>query len=204
MARRGRKETSMSKALPIALVALLALAGCETAPETRVTRTHLNQPMAPGQITVEPLLASDRGSLEFQTYASIVGAELARLGYTEAPGLHASELVATVAVERGMREGSGGGSGLRIGLGGGSYGWHGGVGGGVSFPVGARRGGVVVTRLMVQIKRRSDGSVIWEGRGETEGRAGTPAADPANAVRRIAAAMFKGFPGESGRTITVR
>ena len=184
--------------------AALALAGCATQPETRVTRFHLNQPIARGSLAVEPMSPADRGSLEFQTYASIVGAELARLGFTEAPGLAASEQVAAVSVERGsrpqMRR-----SGLTIGIGGGSYGWNGGVGGGVSIPVG-RRGPdeLSLTRLTVQIKRRSDGSVVWEGRAETAARAGTPEADPANAVHRLAAALFRDFPGQSGQTITVK
>lgn len=189
-----------------ALAAALMLAGCATRPETRVTRFHLDQPIARGQIAVEPMLPADRGGLEYQTYASIVGAELARAGFAEAPGLQASEQVAAIAVERGTREGAARRSGLTIGLGGGSFGYRGGVGGGVSIPIGgaARPNELVVTRLVVQIKRRSDSSVVWEGRAETAARAGTPEGDPAAAVRRLAAAMFAGFPGPSGQTITVK
>jgi hypothetical protein len=97
-------------------------------------------------------------------------------------------------------------SGLTIGLGGGSYGWGGGVGGGVSIPIGGagRPGQIALTRLIVQIKRRSDGTVIWEGRAETGAPVGSPQADPAATVHRLAAAMFADFPGPSGRTITVR
>ena len=187
----------------------LALAGCTTTPSTQVTRFHLPQPIARGQIAVEPLLPGDRGSLEFQSYASIVGAELARVGFTEAPGLAASEQVAVVSVERASREGASRGSGLSIGLGlgGGSFGRGGGVGGGggVSFPVGRARANLIdATRLVVQIKRRSDSTVVWEGRAETSARSGTPAAEPANAVRKLAAAMFADFPGESGRTVNVK
>lgn len=182
----------------------LVLAGCATTPETRVTRFHLDQQIARGQIAVEPMRASDRGSLEFQSYASIVGAELARVGFTEAPGLARSEQVAVVGVERGTREGVRR-SGFSIGLGAGSYGYRGGVGGGVTVPVGGNRGNeVVVTRLVVQIKRRSDGTVVWEGRGETSAPVNAPAAQPDAAVRRIADAMFRDFPGVSARTITVK
>ena len=91
-----------------------------------------------------------------------------------------------------------------IGLGAGSFGYHGGVGGGVSVPVAGKPTQNVSTRLIVQIKRRSDGTTIWEGRAETSARFGTPEAQPAAAVQRLASAMFQGFPGESGRTITVK
>ncbi len=189
--------------LPLAAAALLA--GCATQPEVRVTRFHLAQPIAAGHLTVEPLDPADRNSLEFQTYASIVGGELARIGFTEAPGLATSEQVAIVSVDPATREGLPQRSGVTLGLGGGSYGWHGGVGGGLSIPLGgARANQSTITRLMVQIKRRSDNSVIWEGRAETIARAGAPDAEPSAAVRRLASALFEGFPGRSGETITVK
>jgi len=184
----------------------LMLAGCATQqPEMRVTRFHLGGPIAPGQITVEPLVPADGKSVEFQTYADAVGAQLARLGFTEAPGLSKSEQVAAIAVERGTRESLARRSPVTVGIGGGNYGWGGGVGGGISFPIGHRRSNeIVATRLVVQIKRRSEGTVIWEGRAETAAPAGSAAAQPADTVRRLAAALFQGFPGESGRTITVK
>ena len=182
----------------------LLLAGCTTSTGTRVTRFHIPEPIARGQITVEPANPADKGSLEFQTYANVVGSELARLGFTEAPGLSQSEQVATIAVERATRE-SLRRSGLTIGVGGGSYGYRGGgVGGGVSVPVGGRTREDAATRLVVQLKRRSDGTVVWEGRAETSAPAGSPAAQPAEAVRKLAAALFRDFPGVSGGTITVK
>ncbi len=108
----------MRKAIVVAMLGTLALAGCATGPTTHVTRFHLNQPIARGQISVEPLLPTDRGSPEFQTYANIVGHELARLGFTEAPGLAASEQVAVVQVDRAFFDGPPRSS-FSIGLGGG-------------------------------------------------------------------------------------
>jgi hypothetical protein len=58
--------------------------------------------------------------------------------------------------------------------------------------------------LEVSIRRRSDTSVFWEGRAQTEARAGSPEAYSATAVERLAEALFRDFPGESGRTISVR
>jgi hypothetical protein len=187
-----------------AILAALGLAGCASQPQTRVTRFHLNQPIARGNITVEPLVPTDRGSPEFQSYANVVGAELARLGFTEGAGLTRSEQVAAIAVERGFFDGPPRSS-FSIGLGGGSFGRRSGFGGGVSVPVGGNRPTqYVATRLTVQIKRRSDGTTIWEGRGETSARFGTPGSQPEETVQKLAAAMFRDFPGVSGRTISVK
>lgn len=189
--------------LAFAMLATLALAGCATGPTTQVTRFHLGQPIAPGQIAVEPMMPADRGSVEFQSYANIVGAQLARLGFTEAPGLARSEQVATLQVDRAFFDGPPRSS-FSIGIGGGSYGWHGGAGGGVGTTISGKPTQYVATRMIVQIKRRSDGTTIWEGRAETNARFGTPESQPNAAVERLASAMFRDFPGVSGRTITVK
>jgi hypothetical protein len=46
--------------------------------------------------------------------------------------------------------------------------------------------------------------VVWEGRARLEARDGTPYASSAAAVDKLAMALFKDFPGESGRTISVK
>ncbi|KQX21607.1 MULTISPECIES: DUF4136 domain-containing protein [unclassified Sphingomonas] len=200
----------LSKALMIGTV--VALAGCASqTPQTQVTRFHLGQPIAPGQVTVEPRDPTLARDLEFQGYARIVRAELDRLGFGIAPDLTKSELVAVTEVRRSWRPtDQTRGSSMSIGLGGGSGGgWGGGtsvgLGGSVSFPIGKQREKMdVLTQLSVQLKRRSEGTVIWEGRAETVARDNTPAAGPEAAVSRLAAALFKDFPGRSGETITVK
>ncbi|MFS0738075.1 DUF4136 domain-containing protein [Sphingomonas sp. 1P06PA] len=189
-----------------ALGVAIALAGCAAqTPETRVTRFHLGQPIAPGQVAVEPRDPSLAGDLEFRAYGDAVGRELARLGYTVAPGVARSELVAVVDVARGTRETLAQRSPVSIGLGGGTFGGGVGLGGGVSFPIGKSRSrDVTVTELSVQLKRRSEGTVVWEGRAETAARSDTPYASPAAAVDKLAQDLFRDFPGESGRTITVK
>lgn len=202
----------MFKRLGIAApaAALLALAGCAAGgPRTQVTRFHLGQPIARGQIAVEPVNPALRASPEYQTYASLVGAQLAKLGFTEAPGLGTSEQVAAIAVEFGSRVGPPrGGLSLGLGVGGGGGGYRGGgVGGGVGVagPVaGGRPHELAVTRLTVTIKRRSDGTTVWEGRGETAAPVGSEGAQPSAAVGRVAQALFTNFPGESGRTVVVK
>ncbi len=189
---------------------LSACAGGGGVGPTRVTRFHLGQPIAPGDVAIEPRPGADAGGPEFRTYAGIVAAEMTRLGFRPSETLATSEMVAVVDVARGTREGIARRSGLSIGLGGGGgggggYGGGVGLGGAVSFPVGRTRSNdITATMLSVQLKRRSDGSIVWEGRAQTEARGGSPAADPDQAVRRLAAALFQGFPGESGRTITVK
>jgi hypothetical protein len=205
------QSLTRSPARWIGLAALGMLAACATSrPETRVTRFHLNQPIAPGRITIEPRDPRDAGGLEFGAYAAIVGAELTRLGFNVAPGLPGSELVAVVDVVRTTRESGVAPAPLSIGLGagGGTGGYRGGglgLGGGISFPVGkAKSRYATTTQMKILLKRRSDGTAIWEGTAQQSARSDAPAADADTAVRTLAAALFQGFPGESGRSITVR
>ena len=73
---------------------------------------------------------------------------------------------------------------------------------GAAPPAGAP--GAVATRLEVRIKRRSDGTVFWEGRSLMNTTGGASATDRAAIVQNLARAMFQDFPGESGRTISTR
>lgn len=194
------------RAATIGLAALAA--GCATSvvnvrPDVQVTRFHLGTQPARGEIAVEPIDPTMRGTLEFSRYAAAVERQLAAHGWRVVPGGR-SEQVALVRVEQSSREALRRRSGLSIGLGGGSYGGGVGVGGGVTVPIGGSRAGpIVVTELAVRLQRRAGGTAIWEGRAQSEAAAGTPQAYPANAVDRLAAALFRGFPGESGRTIRV-
>lgn len=190
----------------IAALGLLALGGCATAPMSGpvdVLRYHLGEPLARGTVSVQPVTTADEVSVDFRAYASAVEGELARAGYATAPGGQ-SQFVATVGYRRAVR-GVVSGSPISIGLGGGSYGRGGGVGGGFSFPLGGnRRADVIGTELSVQLKSRVDGALIWEGRAMTEADERNADAAPERAAAKLAGALFQGFPGESGRTITVR
>lgn len=188
------------------ICAALFLTGCAAqTPLAEVTRFHLGAPIARGEIAIEPRDPAQGASLEFDNYVQSLSRELKANGFTIAPDLRRSELVAVIDVQRATRAIGPERSAFTIGLGGGSFGGGVGVGGGVSFPVGKKTTPEATrTDLFVQIKRRSDGSVIWEGRARIEARSGTPYASPAAAVDKLAAAMFKDFPGISGRTITVK
>lgn len=200
-----------SRACALALVA--SLAGCASNPASRgveVTRFHLGQdPIARGQIAVEPISPAGAGSLEFRTLAAPVAQQLARLGWNVVGTVGQSEQVATVHVERGARGNLGRDrSAVNVGVGGHTGGWGSGVGVGVGVGLGSLLGGggcedVVATLMEVRIKRRSDGTVFWEGRGITEACAGSAEAQPDHAAQKLAEALFRDFPGESGRTIRV-
>jgi hypothetical protein len=179
-------------------------AGASAATAAEVTRFHLGQNIARGEIAIEPSEGAQGAGMAFGRYAAAVERQLTALGWTVVRGNARSEQVALVRVDQGTRDQMSRRSGVSIGLGGGVGGGGVGVGGGVRVPVGGRSGAIIVTELAVRLQRRSDGTSIWEGRARNEARAGTPLADSANAVDRLAAALFQGFPGESGRTIRVR
>ena len=173
-----KKSLSASGALLLAIL----LAGCESAgpragiPQgASVTRFHLGQEIARAEIRVEPANPAEAASPAFQQIAAPVERELTRLGWTVARGNARSEQVAVVRAQQGTRDASG-----RSGA------------------------GNVVTELGVRIQRRSDATVAWEGRAQLEARAGTALADRGPAADRLAEALFRDFPGESGRTIRVR
>lgn len=184
----------------------IALAGCAAqTPEMRVTRFHLGQPIAPARISVEPRDPTLAKDLEFQSYAQIVQDELSKKGFTPAADLPKSELVAVVNVNRSWLPIGAPRAPLTIGIGGASFGGGVGVGGGVNFPIGRPKQNMqVATLLTVQLKRRAEGTVIWEGRAQAEARDGTPYAAGEAAVARLADALFRDFPGPSGQTITVK
>ena len=193
-----------------ALAGLALLSGCMTASgptPPSVTRFHLGQPIARAVIGIEASDPADASSLEFDAIADAVARELTRLGWTVEKANARSEQVAIVTVSQESRVAPRR-SGLSIGIGGG-VGSSGrssgvGVGGGVNVPVGRTTDQLVATQLAVRIQRRSDATVAWEGRADYEARAGTPDAARAAAASRLAAALFRDFPGESGRTIRVR
>lgn len=198
----------MNLLLPIAL-ATLTLAGCATAPGIDTTRFHLGQPIARGSVAVTPLDAARASSLEYRSQAEVVGAALSRAGFTPAPALAQAEFVASFALAREYRAPAQRGSGLTIGIGGGvgggGYRSGGGVGGGVQFPVGEARGDQVeVNTLSLDLKRRSDGTLVWEGRASEEASGRAAEAEPNAAVTRLASALLSDFPGRSGQTVRVK
>jgi hypothetical protein len=142
--------------------------------------------------TIEPFDKADSNRPEFSAYAAAVERELTRLGWTVVRTIGQSEQVALIDVTQGSREAIAAQTSARVGR-----------GVSAASPAGSSAG-IVATLLEVGIKRRSDGTVFWEGRAVGEARTGSPGAEPAAVVGRLAAALFQDFPGESGRTIRIR
>lgn len=176
-----------------------SLAGCSTsgggggsAGGVEVARFHLGEQVARSQIAIEPFDRADSNSAEWPAYAAAVERHLTRLGWTVVRTVGQSEQVALIDVTQGGREAIAAQTSARIGR---------------SLAPSASAGssaGIVATLLEVGIKRRSDGTVFWEGRAVDEARTGSAQAASQAAVERLAAALFRDFPGESGRTIRIR
>jgi hypothetical protein len=204
------------KKLVLALTAGLAslTAGCATtqrASPIDVTRFHLGSPVEPGNFTVEPLRTNATISPEYQTYADAVSREMGRLGFTPTRTTVAgdSRYIVSVAFLRAARGYVDKPAPFSIGLGagGGSFGRRSGVGlgGGVTLPIGGdRQQAVIGSELSAQIRRRTDNTVVWEGRAITESLEGSAGGQPIAVADKLAAALFRGFPGESGITTTVK
>lgn len=200
----------MNQYLRLALLATLSAlaAGCTTTgarPPIDVTRYHLSEPFERTTVTVMPMTGSmNDATPEFRAYADAVQAELSRLGYVPATSDRPAGYIASVSFTRASRGVVQERPPVSIGLGGGSFGGGVGLGGGVSFGLGKRKNNeILVSQLWVQLRRRAGENVIWEGRAETTG-VGLRDNQPAATAQRLAAALFKDFPGESGITITVK
>jgi hypothetical protein len=183
---------------------LLALGACSsTIPPVEVTRFHLSEPFEKGSVTIVPAPGGTGDSLEFRTYAAALARSMAPLGFTGPDG-QGRPLIAELDFSRGSRTEMAKRSPVSIGVGGGSFGRGGGIGIGTSFGLGGNGSGeVIMSRMAVRIKQKGDGKTLWEGRAETSAAARSAGAQPGLAADKLAAALFRDFPGQSGQTITV-
>ncbi|MCX8475261.1 MAG: DUF4136 domain-containing protein [Sphingomonas sp.] len=202
----------MNRILSIAAMGAAFLAGgCATTPRhapVDVTRYHIGALTERTTISVEPMSGAAQISPEYQLYADAVAAELGRLGFVKSTSDLASGYIAAVSFTRSSRGAYREPPPVSIGLGGGgiSGGRRSavGVGGGVSFGIGGKTREVYGSELSVQLRRRSDNTTVWEGRAVTESVSGKPGSDPRDQAARLAYALFRDFPGESGVTTTVK
>jgi len=187
-----------------AALAALPLAGCvaPTGP-VEVTRFHLpDTAMLRGTVSVEPAPGMDPGSIELRTFEAAVGRELQRVGYRETPGAGAQ--VAEVRLERRTFRPERNRSPVSVGLGGATGSYGSGVGLGLGFDLSGRPAEVTETRLGVMIRDRATRAVVWEGRASFTVKATSPLATTDLGAAQMAAALFRGFPGNSGETILVK
>lgn len=194
----------MTRTLALAVLMALPLTACQTmAPPIEVTRFHVPEAPMRGTVSIEPMQGVDAG-IEYRTYAAAVEQALGRLGFAVSAGAaNRPDYIARVAVRSDIRPG-----GPRprpiSGVVGGSTGSYGsGLGVGLNINLSGRPKDISITELSVRVVDRQD-TPLWEGRAMLEARQGTPAARPGIVAGKLADALFRGYPGRSGETITVR
>lgn len=201
-------DASMTRRLsPVRLAALavpmLILAGCATAvPSVEVTRFHIPAlaSLAPGTAY---RFADEAGVVgETLSYRTAVDGELRRQGFVPAAAGASAPLVVRLSLTRSERRGDGS-SPVSVGVGGSTGSYGSGVGVGIGLNLGGGPRSWVDLALAVRIDDAATGTALWEGRARTAIPAKAPGAQPSLAAGKLAAALFGGFPGESGTTINV-
>ena len=185
----------------LAAAGLLVVAACTTTPQAQVSRFHLGGQIARGTVFVEPVDPTKPASLEFEAYAERVRDAWGRLGFRPVTERAGAEYVSVVSFSVGSRTGVSSGSPVSVGVGGGTGSYGGGVGMGVSFPIGGSRSGeVTISQLGVTLRRASDATAIWEGRALVEAKRGSAQGSMTGAAPLLVDAIFSDFPGRSGTT----
>lgn len=198
-------------------LAALALSACATpVPPVEVTRFHSAAVAgwAPGtRYVVDPRPLADpagatsgiQPSLEWDSYRTAVERQLQLQGLVAAEGAATSTapLKVRIGFERADRLGPGKRSPVSVGVGGstGSYGSGVGLGLGINLGGGPRQ--MQDLRLSVRIDDAATGQALWEGRAIAAVPVKAPASQPSLASAKLSEALFRDFPGESGRTISV-
>ncbi|WP_260929041.1 DUF4136 domain-containing protein [Novosphingobium sp. 9] len=185
-----------------ALAATLLAGGC-AAPvgPVSVTRFHVTPaPIARGAIRVVPGPGMDAQSIEYRDYATALARELNAVGYTSGDGGQ----VAILTLERETALPAPRRSPVSVGLGGSTGSYGSGMGMGIGINLAGRPKPAVATRLHVFIRQNADGPTVWEGRASFVVRGDSPLATTSLGAAKMAQALLKGFPGNSGETIEVK
>lgn len=198
---------TIQKLIGIAPLCLVLAACVATTPPVSVTRFH-NAPdaqIATGTVSIISSQGDKDGAvLQNQAFEAAVLREMQRIGFVEAANSsETSEYVARISVEQSRISASGGRSPVSVGVGGRTGGYGSGIGLGIGINLGGGRKDKIATDLSVRITRRADNETIWEGRSSVEAKDGSPASQPGLAASKLAEALFRDFPGESGTTINV-
>ncbi len=194
----------------VPMMAAALLSGCVVpVGPIEVTRFHApdTAALARGTITIEAAPGADANSLELKSYQSAVAQQLQRIGYAEAgtgAGGGAGDQVALVKFTRTRMQPERSRSPVSVGLGGSTGSYGSGVGLGIGLNLSGPPPAMVTTQLSVSIRQRAGGRVLWEGRAMFTVSAKSPLADTALAAPKMAEALFRGFPGNSGETIEVK
>lgn len=196
-------------------LAVLSLGACATGFSSDVTRFQ-QLPIPQGQSFAVIPLDPAQGGLEFQSYAGLVGRELAQEGFRPASDVATADLLVRIGYDidtgrervRSSGLGFGGSSFIgRRGFGGG-YGGFARTGFAYGFydPWAFGSGfndvysyTVFTSQLQMKIDDQRSGGNVFDGRAEALSR--TRQLD--RVVPNLVEAMFTGFPGRSGETVRI-
>ena len=190
----------------VAIAALAAaLAGCVTpVGPVEVTRFHVpdTSVLGRGTISVEPAEGNSADSLEWRSYQAAIARQLVLLGYVEAaPG--AGTQVAQLRYSRQTYRPDRARGPVSVGMSGSTGSYGSGLGLGIGIDLSGRPPEQVSTELGVIIRNRASNEALWEGRASYVVSAKSPLSQTALGAPRMAEALFKNFPGQSGETVTV-
>jgi hypothetical protein len=183
----------------VALPLVLSACAVPTGP-VEVTRYRLSDAspaLGRGTIAVVPGPGMDAASTDLQSFEIAVENLLPTLGYTAASP-DTSDQIAQVRILRETTPAPI--SHVGFGASAGSLGSQAGMG--IAIPLGASAR--TATDLVVVIRDRASGKVLWEGRSSLAVTNTSPLAKTALIAPRLAQALFAGFPGNSGETVLVR
>ncbi|WP_225206978.1 DUF4136 domain-containing protein [Novosphingobium huizhouense] len=190
----------------LALTLALACAAPATAAPVEVTRFHTPETIAllgRGAVFVTGAAGTDPQSLQAAPWIEAVARELGAQGWGFATAGAADRVVEVRLEQETVRHDRARGP-VSVGVGGSTGGWNSGVGLGVGFNLGGGPKDMVHTLLGVVIRDRASGRALWEGRAEAAEKAGAATGRTELLSRRMAHALFEGFPGRSGDTIRVK
>jgi len=198
----------MNRILALAAAPLLVglAAGCATPSyhsPVEVTRftSAPGSALPRGLVGVRPAPGEDATDPAYPAYQTAVTEQLTAAGFQVVGG--DAPYVALINVERALLEAGRGRGPVSVG-GGASTGSYGsGVGLGIGLDLTPPPPDEIDTTLGVSIRPSAGGDAIWEGRARFSASANNEYAEPTAAAGKVAAALFQGFPGNSGETIEV-
>lgn len=186
----------------LAFAVLLSLGACGVRTiASDVTRFHLLPPMTGESVAIVAKDEQKAGSIEFARYAELVGGALSRFGYSQAGEGPPDYIVLIDYFQRPLTLESDDERGrMSVGVGGGSSGHTSvGVGFGTSFGLGGQARQLAARSFILELESRESGERLFEGRVQSRGLA----ENFAEVMPYMIDALFQGFPGNSGETVTV-